>query len=151
MDRRQLTTLEQSGQAACIPAVGLDPIAGCPWDQGRGRHQVVDPQGLEEPSELEAGRAGFITDAQPPSVAEAIQEAPDRHLIVEEPLELRGLPTGLQHPRGDRVLVDIQAYIDRFGVVGHTAHGRLLAPYVAPSASSWMTHACRGPEPAVPC
>jgi hypothetical protein len=100
----------------------------------------VHPQRLQQPSELEARWASLITDPKSLRVAERLEEPPQAHLISEETIDLGGLPARREHPRRDRVLVDIQTHVDQLIVLRHTAHGQLLAPYVAPSASSWTIH-----------
>jgi hypothetical protein len=138
-DSHQLAGAVQPGQPAAVPPVGLDLVARCPGDQRRGDHLAADPHALQQPGQPEAGRAGLVAGSQHPGITQAADEPADRHLVVDDPLDVGDLLVGSEDPRRDGVPMDVQAEMDR-GKLRDTGHGRLL-PYGGSARSVWVTHA----------
>jgi hypothetical protein len=129
----------QPGQPAAVPPVGLDLVARCPRDQRRGDHLAADPHAVQQPGQLEAGRAGLVAGSQSPRITQAADEPAHRRLVMGDPLDVGDLLVGSEDPSRDGVLVDVQAEMDR-GEMRDTGHGRLL-PYGGSARSVWVTHA----------
>ena len=113
------------GEPTAIPPVDPGPCRPAPWDQRRGDHLAVDAHAVQQPGQLEAGRAGLVAGSQPAGVAEAANEPADRRLIVGDPLHVWDLLIGRQGspprscPCGHPAEVDGHTMRD-------TGHGRLL-------------------------
>jgi hypothetical protein len=138
-DRHQLAGAVQPGQPSAVTPVGLDLVTGCLGDQRRGDHLAADPHALEQPGQLEAGRAGLVAGSQPAGIAQAAHEPAHRRLVMTDPIDLGDLLVRLQDSHRDRVSVHVQTEMDG-GKMRHTGHGRLL-PYVGSARSVWVTHA----------
>ena len=93
---------------------------------------------MQQPGQLEAGRAGLIAGSQPSPIGEPRHEPADRRLVVGDSLDVRDLLVRVQDPDRDCVFVDVQAEMDR-GEIGDTSHGR-LPPYGGSARSVWVTH-----------
>jgi hypothetical protein len=76
-DSDQLTGAVQPGQPPAVTPVGLDLVAGCPRDQRRGDHLAADSHALQQPGQLEAGRAGLVAGSQPAAITQATDEPAD--------------------------------------------------------------------------
>jgi hypothetical protein len=113
-------------------------VAGRLGDQRRRDHLAAHVHAVQQPGQLEPGRAGLIAGSQPAGSTQAANEPAYRRLVMRNPVDVRAVTIGGQDRHRDGVLVNIQAEVDRTEM-GDTGHGRLL-PYVAPSAPSWMTH-----------
>jgi hypothetical protein len=103
-------------------------VAGRPGDQRRRDHLAAHVHAVQQPGQLEAGRAGLVAGSQPGPIREPRHEPANRRRIVGDPLDVGDLLVRVQDPDRDRVFVDVQAEMDR-GEMGDTNHGR-LPPYV---------------------
>src|SRR6266545_7708421 len=135
----QLAGAVQPGQPPAVTTVGLDLVTGCFGDQRRRDHLAADAHAVQQPGELEPGRAGLVAGSQPAGVTQAANEPADRWLVVGDPVDLGDLLVGGENSHRDRVAVDTQTKMDR-GKVRDTGHGRLL-PYVGSARSVLVTHA----------
>jgi hypothetical protein len=124
-------------------------VARRPGDQRRCDHLAAHVHAVQQPGQLEAGRAGLVAGSQPGPIGKLRQEPANRRLIVGDPIHVGNLLVGPQDPDRDRVLVDVQAEMDR-GKVRDTNHAGSLR-MLAPPAQVWVTHDICGPEPAAPC
>jgi hypothetical protein len=109
----------------------------------------LTPHAVQQPGQLEPGRAGLVTGSQQPGIIKPRHQPADRRLVVADPLHVGDLLVGSQDPDRDGVLVDVQAEMNR-GEVRDTGHGRLL-PYVGSARLSVGDPRRCGPEPAVLC
>ncbi len=66
-------------------------VARCPGDQRRGDHLAAHVQTVQQPGQLEAGRAGLVAGSQPGPIGEPRHEPADRRLIVGDPLDVGDL------------------------------------------------------------
>lgn len=116
-------------------AVGLDPVAGGPRDEGEGHHIAGAAEGSgEQPVQFVAGGPGLVAHPELAGVGEPGDEPPNGVLVVEDAIDFRCLPVGLEDGYRDGVPVDVKAEVDEAGM-RDTGHGRLL-PYVGPVRQS---------------
>jgi hypothetical protein len=97
-DRDQLAGAVQPGQPPAVTLVGLDLVTGRGRDQRWGDHLAANPHAVQQPGQLEPGRAGLIAGSQPAGVAQAANEPAHRGPIVGDPVDLGDLLVRLQDP-----------------------------------------------------
>ena len=149
-DGGELAGTVQPRQAPGVAAVGLDALTGRLRDEGWGDDLAAHPDRGEEPVQLVAGWARLVAGPEPSGVAEPGDEAAHRCLVVEDPLDVGGVGSGMQEGHRDGVLVDVKSEVDVTCRARDTCHGRLLSVCGSVRSSWWMTHALMRNGPAVP-
>jgi hypothetical protein len=81
-DTDQLPGAVQPGQPPAVTLVGLDLVTRRPGDQRRCDHLATHAETVEQPGQLEAGRAGLVAGSQPSGVTKAANEPAHRRLVV---------------------------------------------------------------------
>jgi len=97
-------------EAPGVARIGLHLHAARDRDQARRDHLARHAEMVQEPSEFVARRPGLVAGAELDPILEVRDEAADARLVVKEPIDDRHIASGLEHRRGDRVLVDVEAY-----------------------------------------
>jgi hypothetical protein len=126
-NERELARPIQTGELACVTAVGLHPVARPHRDQRRRDDVAGHTHRHQQPVGVVAARAGLVTDREPLRPTQSADQTADRLLAVLQLGKLH-LPALCRQDTGrDRILVHVQGDPDagclRRSVRANVRHG----------------------------